>query len=269
MLSFKFSREITLFTVLIYVGHRAIHRAMKLFVRLTYIYLSIKSLIARFMGSHEPCCLGGYCNLNSMSCPIVLIYQCIALFDKRELGHFCYHYRMTGQSTSINMVNLLGIYKIGDVSYGDDDHHLCLMILMNVLTGHFYFIMLCKFHNQSTKLQINCRYIWSHDTWLCSHSTHWGLYKRAAFPRRHFQMHFLKWKIMHFDCNFTGVCFTWSNQQYVSIGSNNALASSRGQANIWTNDGLIWWCKYASLVLIDLKQDMHSYWETTSTWLLV
>ena len=33
--------------------------------------------------------------------------------------------------------------------------------------------------------------------------THWGRDKMAAVSRRHFQMHFLEWKCINFDWNFT------------------------------------------------------------------
>ena len=37
-----------------------------------------------------------------------------------------------------------------------------------------------------------------------------------------------------------------------SIGSDNDLVPSGRQANIWTNDGLVWWRMYASLGLNEL-----------------
>ena len=33
--------------------------------------------------------------------------------------------------------------------------------------------------------------------------THWGRDKMADISRRHFQVHFLEWKCLNFDCNFT------------------------------------------------------------------
>ena len=41
---------------------------------------------------------------------------------------------------------------------------------------------------------------------------------------RHFEMHFLEWKCIKFDWDFTEVCTQGSNQQYSSIGSDNGLA---------------------------------------------
>ena len=40
-----------------------------------------------------------------------------------------------------------------------------------------------------------------------------------------------------------------STRQYVSIGLDNGLVSNRGQAIIWTNDGLLYWRTYVSLDL--------------------
>ena len=51
-----------------------------------------------------------------------------------------------------------------------------------------------------------------------------------------FQMHFLEWKYISLDEDFTDVCPKGSNQQYSSIGSDNGLAPARQQAIIWTND---------------------------------
>ena len=41
--------------------------------------------------------------------------------------------------------------------------------------------------------------------------THWGQDKWPPFSRRHFQMHFLQWKCINFDSNFTEVCSQGSN----------------------------------------------------------
>ena len=51
------------------------------------------------------------------------------------------------------------------------------------------------------------------------------------------QMHFIQWKCIDFDYDFTEVCFQGSNSQYSSIGSDNGLAPARRQEIIWTNDG--------------------------------
>ena len=41
--------------------------------------------------------------------------------------------------------------------------------------------------------------------------THWGQDKWPPFSRRHFQMHFLEWKCINFDSDFTEVCSQGSN----------------------------------------------------------
>ena len=57
-------------------------------------------------------------------------------------------------------------------------------------------------------------------TWLIAVSfnqqlTCWGKWK--------FQMHFLEWKFLYDDLNFTEVCSLRSNWQYIIIGSGNGL----------------------------------------------
>ena len=42
---------------------------------------------------------------------------------------------------------------------------------------------------------------------------------------------------MNFDNDFTDVCSQRSNSQYSSIGSDNGLVPTRGQAIIWTSNG--------------------------------
>ena len=59
----------------------------------------------------------------------------------------------------------------------------------------------------------------------------------CQFPWWHFQMHFLEWKCMNFDWDFTEVCSLGFSWQYSSIGSDNGLAPTRRQAIIWTNGG--------------------------------
>ena len=52
-------------------------------------------------------------------------------------------------------------------------------------------------------------------------------------------MHFLEAKCLNSDWDFIEVCLQRSNQQYSSIDSDNGLASTRQQAIIWANVGLI------------------------------
>ena len=49
-------------------------------------------------------------------------------------------------------------------------------------------------------------------------------------------MRFFEWKYIDCDSNFTEVYSQGSNQQYSSIGSDNAVAPTWRQAVIWTND---------------------------------
>ena len=75
--------------------------------------------------------------------------------------------------------------------------------------------------------------------------------------RWHFEMNFLEWKCMNVDWNFIVLCSLEPNQQYSSIGSDNGLASTRWQAIIWTNAGILLlnWRIYASLSLNELTSE--------------
>ena len=55
-----------------------------------------------------------------------------------------------------------------------------------------------------------------------------------------------------FWLNFAEICFSLA-----VIGSDNALAPYRRQAIIWTNDGLVYWCIYASLNLNELRPEQN------------
>ena len=59
-------------------------------------------------------------------------------------------------------------------------------------------------------------------------------------------------KIISFLCEFYLNIFQESNYQYTSIGSDD------GFAPIWTNVGLVYWRKYASLGLNKLKQEIKN-----------
>ena len=50
------------------------------------------------------------------------------------------------------------------------------------------------------------------------------------------------------------MCSLWCDWQYVIIGSDNGLAPNRRQVIIWTDDGLVYWCIYASLGLNEFTQ---------------
>ena len=64
------------------------------------------------------------------------------------------------------------------------------------------------------------------------------------FCRRHFEFHFLEWKLFYFDLNFTEIYSQGSNWQYSSTGLGGDVTPSKWQAIIWTNDGLVCWHIY-------------------------
>ena len=51
--------------------------------------------------------------------------------------------------------------------------------------------------------------------------------KWLPFCRRQIQRHFLEWKCLSCDQNFTRFCFLGSNWQFFSIGSDNGLSPVR------------------------------------------
>ena len=69
----------------------------------------------------------------------------------------------------------------------------------------------------------------------------------ATISQMNFQIHFLEWKLLYFNSNFTEVCSQKSNWQYASIGSDNGMAPNRRQAIIWDNAVPIHWRIYAAL----------------------
>ena len=82
---------------------------------------------------------------------------------------------------------------------------------------------------------------WSPVLWLIFPWRKW-----PPFRRRHFQIHFLEWKVWYFDSNFTEVCSKGSNWQEVSIGSGDGLALNRWQAITWSNADPVHWCIYVA-----------------------
>ena len=83
---------------------------------------------------------------------------------------------------------------------------------------------------------------------------HWT--KWPQIRRRYFQMHFIEWKVLKFDYNFTEVCSTGFNEQYPSIGLDNGLAPNMRQAIMWSNAHPIHWRIHAALEGDELKQRM-------------
>ena len=59
-----------------------------------------------------------------------------------------------------------------------------------------------------------------------------------TFCRQHFNLHFLQWKLLCFDSNFTEICSQGYTSCYSSIHSDNSLVPNRRQAIIWTSDVL-------------------------------
>ena len=76
-------------------------------------------------------------------------------------------------------------------------------------------------------------------SWHMEAETKW-----SPFCRQHFQSHFLEWKLLCFDSNFTGICYQGSNRRLASICLVNGLAPYRRQAINWTNAGLVHWSIY-------------------------
>ena len=78
---------------------------------------------------------------------------------------------------------------------------------------------------------------------------HWGREKCQPFSRQHFQMDFFKTKciiLIKISLKFVP---SGSINNIPALVPDNGLAPVRRQAIIWTNDGLDYWHKYASLGL--------------------
>ena len=84
-------------------------------------------------------------------------------------------------------------------------------------------------------------------------------------------MHFCEWKVLYFDWNFKfGQASNW---QVPIIGLDNAFASNRRQAIIWTNADLIRWRMYTTLggdEIRDFVRNFKGYfyiyfWESKSS----
>ena len=80
--------------------------------------------------------------------------------------------------------------------------------------------------------------------------THLPWTKWLPFHKRYIHKHFLEWKVLYFEWDFTEVCSfcsLGSNWQQPSIGLESGLAPNRRQANIWINVGPIHWHIYMVL----------------------
>ena len=76
--------------------------------------------------------------------------------------------------------------------------------------------------------------------------------KWRPFCGKHFQKHFVEWKvwlIVH-QRLFLGIQLT-TRHHLGNLG--NGLAPIRQHTIIWINDGLLWWCIYASLSISELN----------------
>ena len=73
----------------------------------------------------------------------------------------------------------------------------------------------------------------------CDFITHWGQDKMSAILHKHFQTHFLEWKLLYFDSDFIKVYSHGYNSQEASIGSDNVLVSYSWQAIIGTKDDVV------------------------------
>ena len=79
--------------------------------------------------------------------------------------------------------------------------------------------------------------------------TLWGPYKMTTILQPMYSNAFFQWKLLYFDSNFSKICSHWLNYQNSSIALDDSLAIQWQQAIMWTNDGLVYWCTYASLSL--------------------
>ena len=61
----------------------------------------------------------------------------------------------------------------------------------------------------------------------------------TAIRRRHFQVHFLQWKLLYILIEFHLNMFLGVQLDQAWIGSDNGLVPNRRRGIIWTNDGLI------------------------------
>ena len=94
-------------------------------------------------------------------------------------------------------------------------------------------------------------------TWCCHKMmiTYWGWDKMANILQTTFSNTFYWMKMLEFHLKSDWNCVQKSHRQYASICVVNGLAMIRWQVIIWTNDGIVYWCIYASLDLSDLKNE--------------
>ena len=83
--------------------------------------------------------------------------------------------------------------------------------------------------------------------------THWGWDKMVAILQTTFWMHFLEWKSLYFNSNFTEMCSQQPKCQYAGIGSENGVVPNRQQAIIWTKGALVY---MRHLALMSLESEL-------------
>ena len=86
-------------------------------------------------------------------------------------------------------------------------------------------------------------FLWHFETW-----TTW-----LPICRQHIQIHFLVWKLLHFDSKFYWNALPMVQKQWVSICSDNGLVPYQRLAIIWTSDGPVYSCIFVSLGLDGLN----------------
>ena len=91
----------------------------------------------------------------------------------------------------------------------------------------------------------------------CAHINSLPWTKWPPFRRRHFQMHFHEWNVLHLDSNFTQICSLRANSQYASINPGNGLAPNRRQAITWTNANPVHWRIHATVGGAELNHMTH------------
>ena len=87
--------------------------------------------------------------------------------------------------------------------------------------------------------------------------THWGRDNMAAIFQMTFSNAFSWMKMYELRLRFHWSLFLSVPLTISHIDSDNGLAPTRWQAIIWTNDGIVYWCIYASLCLNELMLQMH------------
>ena len=89
-------------------------------------------------------------------------------------------------------------------------------------------------------------------THICVTRPQWCLHKMTTISQTKFSNTFFVWKLFYLYENFIDICSLVSSWQYGTIGSDNGLTPKRRQFRIWTNNGVVYWRKNASLDLNEI-----------------